>query len=777
MTENKPFVSVVIPAYNARKTMGECVEALKNQSYPHDRYEIVVVDDGSADDTADVASVERVTVIRQGQNQGPAVARNTGVSRSRGDIILFTDADCIAAPDFIDEMMMPFSDPAVVGVKGAYRTRQHRLWARFAQVEFEERYCKLAKAESIDFVDSHAAAFRKDVFLEVGGFDPHFPVANNEDVDLSYKIAGLGYHMVFNPRAIVYHTHPDTALKYLRIKFFRAYWRMLVYRRFPEKIVSDTYTPQTLKLQIITVALLCLSIIAGCFSPQLLTVIPYLVVVFLLSAIPIFTRAARTDPMILWFVPAAITLRSIVFGLGVFLGFLSQRKRDLMIPMLLLVGDITAVMMAYVCSFYVRTIALSPFLKPFDHTLELYISLFPLVLLILIISAHARGLYRSNGTMEAFTEFALVTRSVSFSVLAIITLSFFWKWDYSRSFILLYWILAIVLGNLMRLAIRALQHRMRVKGYHVIRTVIVGGGETAKLLTRRLKDAERTGVKIIGVVDHLPPDACDPDWQDIPYLGPITELDEIIRQSSVDDVFIAKPDLPHKDILDLVVRCEKTGAGFKIVSDLVNIVTGRAGLSPLSGLPIVDLKEERHDWGRRMVKRLEDLILGSVIFVITLPFMLIFGVIIHISILGSVLVEEERVGRHGRLFKMIRFRVVSKGSASSQPETLIGRFLRRTYLEELPQLLNVIRGEMSLVGPRPEVPEIVASYEVWQRKRLAVAPGITGLWQIIAPGDRPLHENLEYDFFYIKNYDIWMDLSILLQTIPIILLGKRYGKR
>ncbi|MBN1552489.1 glycosyltransferase, partial [bacterium] len=349
----QPYVSVIVPAFNAGSTLKECLQSLHTQTYPHEHYEVIVVDDGSTDQTPVIAQSESRTVFLQQTHEGPATARNLGSLHARGNILIFTDADCTASETFIEEMVKPFNDPHIVGVKGAYRSLQKGCWARFAQIEFEERYAKLVKAESIDFVDSHAAAFRKDTFCEVGGFDPHFPVANNEDVDLSYKIARLGYRMVFNPNAIVFHHHPDNALRYLRTKFLRAYWRMLVYRRFPEKILSDTYTPQTLKIQIAFTALIFLNLFLGLFKPAALYGLIYLIAGFLLATLPFIYRVSKHDPKLILFSEFALFCRSLVFGLGVIAGFLSQRRRDLLFPTILIISDIIASFAAYTGAFWI----------------------------------------------------------------------------------------------------------------------------------------------------------------------------------------------------------------------------------------------------------------------------------------------------------------------------------------------------------------------------------------------------------------------------------------
>lgn len=231
-----PFsISVIIPTYNAEKTIGQCLHALKQQNYPSASYEVILVDDGSKDATGEIARTYDIKYLRQ-ENSGPATARNKGAIVAKGEIILFTDSDCVPEPDWIREMAAPFNDKSVMAVKGAYRNRQKSIVARFAQLEFEERFEMLKKAASIDMVDTYSAGFRKDAFLQLGGFDTSFPVANNEDTELSYRMSKLGFKMVFNPNAIVFHLdHPASVKRYARLKFWRGYWRTVVYKKFPDR--------------------------------------------------------------------------------------------------------------------------------------------------------------------------------------------------------------------------------------------------------------------------------------------------------------------------------------------------------------------------------------------------------------------------------------------------------------------------------------------------------------------------------------------------------------
>ena len=245
------FVSVIIPTYNSASKIKKCLKALEEQRFPRERYEVIVIDDGSTDETGLIAARFDIHYYYQ-ENKGPAVARNCGAEIAKGDIILFTDADCIPDRNWIKEMVSPFKNREIVGVKGAYRNNQKTLWARFAQIEFCERYDLLLTKDYIDMIDTYSAGYRKDVFDLMGGFDESFPVPNNEDTDLSYRMSLNGYKMVFNPNAVVWHLgHPDSLIKYMRLKFSRGYWRMVVYQKYTSKIINDSYTPQTLKLQIL----------------------------------------------------------------------------------------------------------------------------------------------------------------------------------------------------------------------------------------------------------------------------------------------------------------------------------------------------------------------------------------------------------------------------------------------------------------------------------------------------------------------------------------------
>jgi GT2 family glycosyltransferase len=250
--------SIIVPTFNGAGRIGHCLDALLRQN-SNRSIEILVVNDGSTDDTAEVVSrYSGVCLINQA-NSGPAAARNRGALKARGGIVLFTDDDCVPAPGWLEAMLAPFQDPEVVGVKGAYRSHQRGLAARFVQVEYEDRYRLMKRLSSIDFVDTYSAAFRRDGFLAMTGYDTSFPLACAEDIELSYRMSARGLKMKFAPEAIVFHTHPDTLSKYLRKKYKFAFWRVIALRKNPSKVVKDSHTPQLMKLQL----LFCAGAISG----------------------------------------------------------------------------------------------------------------------------------------------------------------------------------------------------------------------------------------------------------------------------------------------------------------------------------------------------------------------------------------------------------------------------------------------------------------------------------------------------------------------------------
>lgn len=312
------IVSIVIPARNAEERIAPCLAALLPQVQARGGCEVIVVDDASTDLTSEKAWQPGVTVYRLPRRQGPAAARNLGAARARGDILLFLDADCEPADGWLLSMLQPFIDPGVCGVYGAYASRQPQLVARFAQAEFEERYGRLTTLQSIDFMATHAAAIRRDVFDRLGGFSAE--LLGNEDVDLAYRLSRQGRRVAFAPGAIVYHEHPATLWRYLRTKASRGFWRTIVYARHPHKALHDDYTPPWLKLQVAGVVGLSLASFGAAFAPPLWLLTLLLGVLLLVSTVPFTLSIAHRDRALAWIAPFLSLARSAALGAGVVAG-------------------------------------------------------------------------------------------------------------------------------------------------------------------------------------------------------------------------------------------------------------------------------------------------------------------------------------------------------------------------------------------------------------------------------------------------------------------------
>lgn len=316
--------SLIIPAYNAENTIVSCLESVLNQSLPTSEYEVIVVDDGSTDDTANIAKSYSVRVIEQ-ENQGPAAARNKGAAEAKGVVLIFTDSDCELDSNFIEKIIAPIEQtPEVVGVQGSYKTKQTQFIARFGQVEIETRYKKMAQKKYTDFIGTYAAAYKKDIFHKYGKFDTGFPLASGEDTEFSYKLYRDNHKMVFEPKAFVYHQHPSNLREYLKMKFFRGHWRVRLYRKHPKKVIKDSYTPQSLKFQVLVVPLSFLFAFLSLFNIAWLLILFFIILLFVVFSIPFFKLFEKKKYSKSIFIPPMLFLRAVSLFLGVMFGMANE---------------------------------------------------------------------------------------------------------------------------------------------------------------------------------------------------------------------------------------------------------------------------------------------------------------------------------------------------------------------------------------------------------------------------------------------------------------------
>lgn len=453
-----------------------------------------------------------------------------------------------------------------------------------------------------------------------------------------------------------------------------------------------------------------------------------------------------------------------------FLKFIDQRNTSTII---LALSDALFFGLSFFLSYYLR----NWFGESQIQDLSVYVEAFPIVLLIMLASFSIFGLYQKQKRVTPLHEMGLLIKAASLTAILIMAYSFLLKFEYSRAFVILLWVNSLLFLKIGRLIIRKVKMYFYTQNIGLNKIIIVGKGETARSLEKQLGRFHDFGYRVLGYVaekiSFVP--------GEIKYLGNLKQLPAIIRKRHAQEVYLADQSISHEEVLNLIQKCEDLEVRFKIVTDIFEIVSGDISLNDLEGVPSIDLRRRAATPIYDFFKRILDIIFSLLALLIFAPFWLIITVIIRVLYGDSAIFTQERVGFQGKKFAFYKFRSMYSGTPantyapqkSDDPRiTPVGRFLRRFSLDEVPQLINVLNGDMSLVGPRPEMAFIVEKYTAWQRRRLEVKPGLTGLWQILGRKDLPLHENIEYDFYYIKNRSFLLDLIIIIKTVGVVILGK-----
>ena len=317
--------------------------------------------------------------------------------------------------------------------------------------------------------------------------------------------------------------------------------------------------------------------------------------------------------------------------------------------------------------------------------------------------------------------------------------------------------------------------------------IIVGGGRLGREVVEKVRADPTRGYRVVGIVDQ-PARVSNQESNGPTYLGDFEDLRTLIERHEVSEVWSTLPPHAYDKLHAIVIDLDEVPVRLKIIPDYFALALVQAKIDMLDGIPLIGLREPVIGDVERLVKRTFDLTLGLILSILLLPVMLLIALAIRLDSPGPLLFKQVRAGENGRPFVMLKFRTMtaeaSKQSAENQEVssehkkrddprlTRLGRPLRRLSLDELPQLFNVLRGDMSLVGPRPEVPWLVDKYAPWQRKRFAVPQGITGWWQINGRSDKPMHLNTDEDLYYVYNYSLWLDIKILLKTPLVVTRGK-----
>mgnify|MGYP000871493347 CR=1 FL=1 len=401
------------------------------------------------------------------------------------------------------------------------------------------------------------------------------------------------------------------------------------------------------------------------------------------------------------------------------------------------------------------------------------------------------SVYDPKRIYKAIDEMQIVTVATLSSALLFAGLLYLGQRDFSRwVFILFVSVdLALLLG--WRIVARIIFRISRMPAGER-QVLIVGTGEVGQRVGQMIEDYRSVGLNLSGYLDEAPQDTEDNSELVVHVLGPVEDVREVVQAGHIDDVVIALPQRDYAQINHLVLALHDLPVNVRVVPDYFSLALYRASVEDFGGLPMINLRDPALNDVQRLVKRMFDLALSSILLSLAMLPMAIITLLLRLDSHGPIISRQQRVGENGRLFSMYKFRSMVVGAETMQDVvnemtedgkvlfkkvddprvTRIGRFLRHTSLDELPQLFNVWKGDMSLVGPRPELPWLVGQYEPWQHKRLAVPQGMTGWWQINGRADKPLHLHTEDDLYYVQNYSLWMDIYILLKTPWVVVRGK-----
>jgi exopolysaccharide biosynthesis polyprenyl glycosylphosphotransferase len=360
----------------------------------------------------------------------------------------------------------------------------------------------------------------------------------------------------------------------------------------------------------------------------------------------------------------------------------------------------------------------------------------------------------------------------------------------SRLLVPFIWASAIVVLCLGRLVVSGVMGILYRMGLGETRVLVVGSGRVGKMVMQCLAASPDLGYSVVGFLHDLtePPG----NFGRFKMLGTINDISMVIRTMQVDEVIIALPSEMNKYAIQSVKLCEHLGASFKLIPDMYELNLSRIDMENIEGIPLLGIKQVSLNTPQRIITRLIDISISLLGLIIGSPLYLLIALAVKFGSPGSIVYKQERVGLNGKHFSMFKFRsmysdaeqrlaqLLSLNEAqgpifkmkSDPRRTPVGRVLRRTSLDELPQLLNILKGEMSLVGPRPPLPSEVAQYEEWQKVRLAIKPGLTGLWQVRGRSNISFEEGVLMDIYYIENWSLRLYIQTLLRTIPAVIFSR-----
>lgn len=470
-------------------------------------------------------------------------------------------------------------------------------------------------------------------------------------------------------------------------------------------------------------------------------------------------------------------------------------KKKAILKFGLLLADFVLLCGVFLCAYWLRfEWSILPYrpVEPFD----LYVRLSVLVACFGVITLYISRMYDFEmgfGIDQCFRIIrALTLSSLSLMIVVYALRGYISPYDthlYSRLIIGFSWLISCVAMILWRWLFHYFLKFFLVRGRGLRRVILLGTDETTQRLYQYMQDSPSWGYHPIGCLT-------DSDLVDnrggMPVLGDLHDLPEVLKRTQVDEVILGMPHLKGELVAMMMHACHRANVTFSMVPSLFEILTNRTQTKEVNGIPIFSIDEPLLKTWNRRIKRGMDLVIGSLTLLFTAPIWAVTALLIKLESSGSVLFRQERMGKDETHFGMYKFRSMQKDAESTKQElvglneadgpifkirqdprmTKIGKKLRRWSIDELPQLINVLKGEMSLVGPRPYPVDESEKFDTFQRRRYEVLPGMTGLAQVNGRSDLSIDEILRLDLYYIENWSIGLDIKILLETLPAVLTRK-----
>lgn len=422
--------------------------------------------------------------------------------------------------------------------------------------------------------------------------------------------------------------------------------------------------------------------------------------------------------------------------------------------------------------------------------------LLPAALLVVLLLAlfAMKGLYRQPRSASLLDYSGIIASGATTGIAILIVIVFLWSSSqfYSRLIFAFTWVAAIVLLSAWRGLVLGFQRWQWTRGIGRDRILVVGGSGLGRQVMEGIVAQPYLGYALAGYLDDKPTTQPTRPNGHFRHLGPVDRLGDTLQRENIQQVILALPFWQHELLPSLVQRCRDANVEFRLAPDLYELSFDRIDVGNVGGIPLIGLKEVSLKGANLLIKRAIDIVLVLLASPVILLASAICALAIRRDSVGPIIFRQTRVGKDGQQFTCFKFRTMVpnaealKGELATQNEadgpifkmkndprlTHVGRWLRRTSLDELPQFWNILRGEMSIVGPRPPTLAEVAVYAPWHRRRLEVTPGLTGLWQVLGRSDTTFDEMVRLDIYYAENWSPAMDLRIMLQTVPVVLTAK-----